>query len=272
MPDYVLAVSEEEVQRYRFMAEHARTDEAELWRRAGIRLGATVADVGCGPAAVSVAVADLVGPAGRVIAVEREESARARAQQVIAASGARNVELLAGTATDTGISAGSVDVVMMRHVLAHNGPDEQSIVDHLARLVRPGGSVYLVDADATAFRMLDVDPDVEDLNERYVELHRRRGNDLQTGLRLGQLLGRAGLDVVLHEGRYTIARTPPGLRPPAWAARSAMLAEKIASAEDLRRWEAALARLDAAPERPTIFAPTFFALGTMRPDAVATSA
>jgi ubiquinone/menaquinone biosynthesis C-methylase UbiE len=264
MADYALAVSDEEVQRYRFMAERARIDEAGLWRRAGIGPGAVVADVGCGPAAVSVVIADLVGPAGHVIAVEREESARAEARQVVAAAGANNVELLAGTATDTGIPAGSVDVVMMRHVLAHNGPDEQPIVDHLAHLVRPGGSVYLVDADATAFRILDIDPDLEDLTENYLELHRRRGNDLQTGLRLGRLLGRAGLDVVLHEGRYTIAKMPPGMRPPAWAARDAMLAEGIASADDLRRWEAAFARMDAAPEPSTLFAPGFIALGTAR--------
>lgn len=262
MSEYALAVSDEEVERYRFMAERARIDEADHWRRAGILPGAVVADVGCGPAAVSVVIADLVGPDGHVIGVEREESARAEARRVIAAAGAGNVELLAGTATDTGIPAGSVDVAMMRHVLAHNGPAEQTIVDHLAELIRPGGSVYLVDADATAFRLLGADPDVEDLAERYLELHRRRGNDLQTGLRLGQLLARAGLDVAVHEGRYTIARTPPGMRPPAWAARDTMLAEGIASTDDVRRWEAALARMDAAPERPMLFAPTFIALGT----------
>ncbi len=264
MTGYALALSEEELQRYRLMAERARADEADHWQRAGIGPGAVVADVGCGPAAVSVVLAEAVGPGGRVIAVEREEAARAEARRVIESSGAGNVELRAGNATDTGIPAGSVDVVMVRHVLAHNGPDEQAIVDHLARLVRPGGSVYLVDADGTAFRYLGLDPDLEDLTERYLELHRRRGNDLQTGLRLAQLLERAGLDPVLHEGRYAIVRTPPGMRPPAWAAREALLAEGIASADDVRRWEAAFARTDAAARRPTIFAPTFVALGTAR--------
>ncbi len=69
MADYALAVSADEVQRYRFMAERARIDEAPLWRRAGIRPGSVVADVGCGPAAVSVVIADLVGPAGLFFAV-----------------------------------------------------------------------------------------------------------------------------------------------------------------------------------------------------------
>ncbi|MGY1702580.1 methyltransferase domain-containing protein [Geodermatophilus sp. SYSU D00766] len=261
MTDYALAVSDEEVERYRFMAERARSDEAELWERAGVVPGAVVADVGSGPAAVSVVLAGVVGPAGRVVAVEREDGARAQARRLIAASNAANVELLAGSATDTGIPPRSVDVVMVRHVLAHNGPDEQRIVDHLAQLVRPGGSVYLVDVDGTAFRVLDGDPDLEGLDDAYLELHRRRGNDLQTGLRLARLLDRAGLTVVLHEGRYTIARPPPGVRPPAWAARDALVAEGLATADDVRRWESALTRMDAATPRPTYFAPVFFAFG-----------
>jgi hypothetical protein len=153
---------------------------------------------------------------------------------------------------------------MVRHVLAHNGPGEQRIVDHLATLVRPGGSVYLLDVDGTAMRTLDTDPDLEDLDENYRELHLRRGNDLQVGLRLGKLLSRAGLDVVLHEGRYVIAAFPPGLRPPAWAAREAMVAQGIATEDDVRRWAAAFTRMDAASDRPTGFLPLFVGIGTRR--------
>jgi SAM-dependent methyltransferase len=262
MTDYALTLSEAEVRRYRLMAGRAGTDEADLWRRAGIGPGTVVADVGCGPAAVAVVVAGRVGPAGRVIGVEPDDAVRAAAERLVAEAGVGNVELRPGTGTDSGIAPGSVDVVMMRHVLAHNGREEQAIVDHLATLVRPGGSVYLVDADGSAVRTLDGDPDLEDLADRYAELHRRRGNDLRTGLRLGRLLSRAGLDVVLHEGRYAIASLPPGLRPPSWAALDAMLAQGIASADDVRRWEAAFERSDAAPTRPTVFAPTFIAIGT----------
>jgi SAM-dependent methyltransferase len=262
MTEYTLAVTEPEIRRYRLMAERARSDEAGLWRRAGIVPGAVVADVGCGPAAVSVLIADLVGPDGRVIGVEPDESARAAAHQLIAEAGVRNVEVRPGTATATGLPPASVDVVMLRHVLGHNGPQEQQIVDHLAALVRPGGSVYLVDVDGTALRILDIDPDLTDLTDRYVELHRRRGDDLRVGLRLRRLLERAGLAVPVHEGRYVINPLPPGLRPPAWAARRAMVAEGIASEDDVRRWEAAFTRMDAAPVRPTLFAPWFVAIGT----------
>jgi SAM-dependent methyltransferase len=258
---YALVLSDAEIQRYMAMAERSRETDGRHWQRAGVVPGAVVADVGCGPAAFSVVLASVVGPTGRVIGVERDEQALAAARQVVAAAGAGNVELRHGDAADTGLPNGSVDVVMMRHVLAHNGPDEQRIVDHVAGLVRPGGSVFLVDVDATALRMLDADPDLHDLNARYLQLHRRRGNDLQTGLRLAQLLGRAGLTVVLHEGTYEIITAAPGMRPPSWAAREAMLAEGVASPEDVRRWERALDRMDVAEPRPTVFLPQFVAIG-----------
>lgn len=261
MSEYALKVSEQEIARYRQMADTAKTIEADLWERAGIVSGAVVADVGCGPAAMSVVMADIVGPTGRVIGVERDESALAAARQVVAQAGAANVELRQGTGTSAGLEPGSVDVVVMRHVLAHNGPEEGAIVAHLATLVRPGGCVYLVDIDGTAMRMIDVDPDLEDTNDSYVEFHRRKGNDLQPGLRLGKLLKAAGLEVVEHTGRYNVIAAPPGMRPPSWAARQAMVDDGVVTDGDVSRWEQAYARQDQQSHRPTIFASIFVAIG-----------
>jgi len=262
MSEYALVISDPEIKRYTMMAERAHTLEAHLWKRAGMVPGALVADVGCGPAAVSICMARVVGPSGRVVGLERDEAALAAAHQLLGTTEIQNVELRQGSANNTGLSPDSVDVAVMRHVLAHNGPDEQPIVNHLSEIVRPGGSVYLVDVDGTAVRILDADPEIGDLHAKYVQFHKRRGNDLMVGLRLAQLLTRAGLEVVAFEGRYSIVPAPAGVRPPAWAARDAMLADQAATPEDVERWEAAFARMDAAPFRPTIFAPNFFAIGT----------
>lgn len=261
MADYTLAVSDAEIARYRIMAQHALAGEQRQLALAGVTPGAVVADVGCGPAAMSVELAGLVGPTGRVIGVEREDAALTAARQLVAGSGRTNVELLQGSATATGIEPGTADVAMMRHVLAHNGGDEQQIVDHLASLVRPGGAVYLVDVDLTGMRILDGDPDLDDLTERYAAFHAARGNDPLVGLRLGKLLAAAGLEVADFAGSYVILELPPGIRPPLWAARDTMLAEGAATPADVDRWGAAFERLDAAVVRPTIFAPQFIGVG-----------
>ena len=260
MPEYALAVSEGEVARYRAMAASAAQDEALLWQRAGIVPGAVVADVGCGPAATSVELARAVAPGGRVIGVEREEQALAAARTVVAEAGV-GVELRQGDAAGTGLEPGSVDVAVLRHVLAHNGGAEAAIVGHLASLVRPGGCVYLVDVDLTGIRYLDAGPDVEELTERYCAFHRGRGNDPVVGIRLGQLLEGAGLEVLTHEGRYAVMHPPRGVRPPSWAAREAMVADGVATAGDVARWDAALTALETSGAETTVFAPVFLAIG-----------
>jgi len=172
-----------------------------------------------------------------------------------------NVELRQGTGTESGLTPGSLDVVVMRHVLAHNGAEEAAIVAHLATLVKPGGCVYLVDIDGTAFRMMDLDPDLEDLHDTFVEFHRRKDNDLQPGLRLGKQLRAAGLEVLEHIGRYDVLQAPPGMRPPSWAAREAMVEESVITEDDVSRWGRAFERLDQQALRPTVFGAAFVAIG-----------
>jgi hypothetical protein len=121
-----------------------------------------------------------------------------------------------------GLPDRSVDVAMVRHVLAHNGPTEQQIVDHLAAFVRPGGHLYLVDIDASMFRVRPSDPDVESLEETYRAFHAARGNDLDVGLWLSRLLTAAGLQAVVYRGWIQVLVPTGEFRPPAWAAREAM--------------------------------------------------
>ena len=261
MSDYALVLSEEEVARYRMMAARARTDESDAWQAAGIVPGAHVADVGCGPGATLLELADVVGAAGSVVGVDSDPAAVATASALIARSGADNATVVTGPADSTGLARDSFDVVVMRHVLAHNGGREAAIVAHLAELVRPGGCVYLVDVDMTAMRMRGAGRDAMDLTGRYLDFHAHRGNDTQIGLRLGELLSSAGLSVLEHSGRYTVMSAPPGLRPPAWAARDAMIAEGFATPDDVDRWQRAMERLDQQEDRPVLFAPFFTAIG-----------
>lgn len=265
MTEYTLALSDAELGRYRFMAEVAQAQEGERWRAAGIAPGAVIADVGCGPAAISAVLAGLVGPTGRVIGVERDPVALSHARQLLDQAGATNVELREGTADDTGVEPGSVDVVMMRHVLAHNGGSEQAIVNHLATLVRPGGTVYLVDVDLSAFRMYPPIEAIADVTDRYVEFHSGRGNDPLVGLRLGRLLAEAGLVDVVHAGNIVVNPVPLGLRPPAWAAREAMLADGVVDQSVIDRWAAGFEQADAMVDRPTMFVPQYIATGRRSP-------
>jgi SAM-dependent methyltransferase len=256
---YTLALDPAEIGRYRLMAERARADEVELWRLAGVGPGARVADVGCGPGALLPLLAAEVAPDGEVTGVDADASAVAAATAYTA--GTARVSVRSAPADRTGLPAGAFDTVMVRHVLAHNGGREQAIVDHLATLLRPGGCLYLADGYGKGMATVPDVPILEEITERYRAFHAGRGNDLRTGLHLAGWLRGAGLEVLDFRGRYQIVQFPPGLRPPAWAARDAMLAVGVVTADDLRRWDQALTELDARPDRPTGFMPVFTAVG-----------
>jgi SAM-dependent methyltransferase len=256
---YSLKLGAAEIARYRFMAARARESEGDLWERVGVVAGARVADVGCGPGSVLELLAEIVGAEGHVSGVDGDPQAVAAAETVV--DGAENVDLRVGRADATGLEPGTFDVVMLRHVLAHNGGVEQEIVDHLASLVRPSGCVYLVDVDISLLRISPMPDDLGDFFERYVEFHRGRGNDPHVGLRLGDYVKAAGLEQIELRGRFDITPLPVGLRPPPLAAAEEMLAQHVVGVDDIRRWNAAFEQMDGESERPTLFNPTFIAVG-----------
>jgi len=243
--DYSLALSDIEIERYRMMARIAHETESAEWARAGIAEGAVVADVGCGPGLLLLELAAVVGPTGRVAGVDREADAVATAQALIAAAGVAHAAAQRGDAWATGLEAGSFDVVNIRHVLAHNQPDDvDAILRHALELLRPGGAIFLLDVVLTGMRMDPEVPAIRELEDRYVDYLRDTGRDPAIGPKLGSLVRAAGFVDVERLASVTMPPTASlaTIRPPAWAARDAMIASGHATAADVERWEAAFAQ------------------------------
>ena len=260
MPDYALQISEGEVRRYQWLASQVREAEQSLWRVAGIVPGAQVADVGCGPGVVTLLLAETVDPGGSVVGIDGDPEALATAEQLLKSSGRENVDFRHGDALRP-LKGAPFDAIMMRYVLAHNGVNEQRIVNNLAECVREGGSVYLLDFDFHGFGIQPDDTDLSELGERYRLFQHARGNDLAVGRRLADLIEMAGLELVEFTGRIRVAERQRGVRPPAWAARTTLLAEGFIDNSDIQRYEAAFARMDTQARQPRIFIPEFTAIG-----------
>ncbi|HEX6522247.1 MAG TPA: methyltransferase domain-containing protein [Streptosporangiaceae bacterium] len=260
MTGYVLALDDAAVQRFLLAGRLAEGAERTKWAAVGIAPGARVADIGCGPGAIATLLASLVAPGGTVLGIDSDRTALAAASQLAKAAGVANVEFREGNAASTGLPRASLDVVMVRHVLGHNGGRETDIVSHLVSLLRPGGSLYLVDVDLTGLRIYPQDPDLTDMYRRYFDFHAGLGNDISAGLRLPDLIRQAGLELTDFDGRYDRFREK-GFRGPPWEARAALAAAGLAGPEDLARWAKAFERLDREQEPPSLFLPVFIATG-----------
>jgi len=75
---------------------------------------------------------------------------------------------------------------------------------HLATLLRPGGSLYLVETDLLGWRRDPDDADIADCYERWFALTRKDGNDLEIAPKLGRLVADAGLEIVDRTARIAV--------------------------------------------------------------------
>jgi ubiquinone/menaquinone biosynthesis C-methylase UbiE len=144
---YILDGGDEDLRRLLGVAETAREMARSAFGRVGMREGWHAIDCGCGPIGGLAVMAELVGPAGRVVGVDFSEPAIQRARSVVAALELGNVELLAGDIheLDPAATGGPFDLAYTRFFLMHQ-PDPVRTLSQIARLLRPGGWVVAQEA------------------------------------------------------------------------------------------------------------------------------
>jgi ubiquinone/menaquinone biosynthesis C-methylase UbiE/DNA-binding transcriptional ArsR family regulator len=115
-------------------------DAFYLWSVLGlIDPALVVGDLGCGTGQLAETIAPYVG---RVIAVDGSEEMLDAARARLAS--APNVELRKGELEALPLAAGELDAAMLSLVL-HYSPEPQRTLEEVARVVRPGGRVLVVD-------------------------------------------------------------------------------------------------------------------------------
>jgi ubiquinone/menaquinone biosynthesis C-methylase UbiE len=108
-----------------------------------IRPGAYVLDYGCGPGNYTIAAAELVGPSGKVYAVDIHPHAICEVQNKANIKGLRNVQTIL-TDCNTKLPDSSVDVVLLFYVL-HDFKNPDAIIKELSRVLKPMGVLLIID-------------------------------------------------------------------------------------------------------------------------------
>lgn len=138
---YVLGHSEREIRRLINQAAILRATTERLLRSAGVARGMRVLDLGCGAGDVTLLTAEIVGPSGWVIGVDRNPDVLEIAGERARRAGLQQIGFTRAAVRDLE-DADPFDVVVVvgRYVLIHQA-DPVAFLRQAARLTRPGGTL-----------------------------------------------------------------------------------------------------------------------------------
>lgn len=119
-------------------------DEAISQIKPFVQSGRVVADLGCNTGYYTLALAECVGPEGKVYAVDLKEEYIRGLEEKAGELGYRNIEFHASSASDLDfIENGSVDFVLANGLLCNMSEYRQQAVNEIKRVLTPDGQAYI---------------------------------------------------------------------------------------------------------------------------------
>ena len=193
--DYLLGTHDAELVRLGFQHRVWAGPTADAWERGGFRPGATILDVGCGPGYATLDLAQLVGSAGRVVAVDRSERFIAHLEAERGRRRLAQVETRLEDVDSLSQAPESVDYAFARWVLCFL-PRPGELVERVAHALRPGGAFVVMDyCHYEGFCVAPRSTVIERVIAAVAESFRRAGGNADVGRDVPGMMLRAGLEV-----------------------------------------------------------------------------
>jgi ubiquinone/menaquinone biosynthesis C-methylase UbiE len=194
--DYVLGTHDEEVARLGLQHRVWRPVATDCWRRAGITIGSRVLDVGAGPGHATVDLAEIVGPTGEVLAVERSGRFLEVARQRCAARGLSQVRFQEADLVETEIGPLNFDFAWCRWV-ASFVLSPPKLIANIAGALRPGGlALFHEYSHYETFRFAPRRPALEVFSEKVMTSWKAAGGEPNVAVQFPELLHQAGLEII----------------------------------------------------------------------------
>lgn len=192
---YLLGHTEHELARLDVQGRLYRDTTLHSFREAGLGPGMRVLDIGCGTGDVTLTAAELVGPTGMVLGIDRGAGALETARAKAAAMGVENVRF-EQTELDAFEQPDGFDALVGRFILMHQ-PDPAATLGSLTRSIRPGGSIVILESWMDLIRTGGHSQPFSPLYEEIVQWKSAvvsgAGADLYAGGRLRSIFLAAGL-------------------------------------------------------------------------------
>jgi ubiquinone/menaquinone biosynthesis C-methylase UbiE len=108
-----------------------------------IKPGFSILDYGCGPGSYSIAAAEIVGPSGKVYALDIHPQSAEKIRNVASKKGLKNIETICSNCS-TGLPEESVDVVILYDIF-HMLSDPDEVLKELHRVLKADGILSFSD-------------------------------------------------------------------------------------------------------------------------------
>lgn len=192
--DYVLGTHDDEIARLALQHRVWRPRALDAWRRAGFTVGQTLFDIGCGPGHASVDLAEIVGPSGRIVAIDRS---RRFLDTLEAACRHRGLDHIAPLERDLDTAdplPGGADGVWARWVFAFMRRPRDLLV-RMAGALKPGGALLVHEyLDYSTWRVTPRSPEFEEFVRVVMESWRAGGGEPDIGLDVPRWLAEMGFE------------------------------------------------------------------------------
>lgn len=126
------------------MIKSATVEVPRLVELLALKPGMTVADVGAGFGAWTVAFGRWTGPSGRVFATDVGEKQLAFLREYAKKEGLTNVTVLAGAPASTNLPANCCEAILIRDAY-HHLTQPQDLLKSMASALKPGGRLAVID-------------------------------------------------------------------------------------------------------------------------------
>jgi SAM-dependent methyltransferase len=194
--DYVLGTHDAEVQRLRLQHVIWRARSHDAWRRAGIRNGSRVADIGAGPGWAALDIAELVGHAGHVYAIDQSSRFLTILKGEARARGLDHITAIEKQLDGSALPVTELDAAWCRWIFAFV-TNPRALLSSVLSCLRPHGMIVIHEYfDYSTWRFSPRSDQLEDLVALIMRNWRDNGGDSDVGLHLPVWLREAGCEII----------------------------------------------------------------------------
>lgn len=190
--DYVLGTHDDEIARLLLQHRVWRPRALDAWRRAGFTVGQTLLDIGCGPGHAAVDLAEIVGPSGRIVAIDQSRRFLDALDATRRHRGLDNITPVERDLNAADPLPGGADGVWARWVFAFV-KHPRDLLTRVAGALKPGGVLVVHEYfDYSTWRVAPRSAEIEEFVRVVMESWRANGGEPDIGLDLPHWLDELG--------------------------------------------------------------------------------